>query len=81
MQCVVFLLAAAFVISRRPDLLTHAHFYGEDGTHWYADAYNSGWLRALTMPEGGYLNTLQRLVGSLSLLVPIRYAPFVLYVG
>ncbi len=80
MQCCVFLFAAAFVISRRPDLIAHAHFYAEDGSHWYADAYNSGWLRALTMPEGGYLNTLQRLVGSLSLLVPLRHAPLVMNV-
>jgi len=80
MQCAVFLLAGAFVFSRRPDLILYAHFYGEDGSHWYADAYNSGWLRALTLPEGGYLNTVQRLVGSLSLLVPLRYAPLVMNV-
>lgn len=78
MQCVVFLLASAIVMSRRPDLITHAHFYGEDGAVWYADAYNSGWLHALTLPAGGYLNTLQRLAASLSLLVPLRYAPLVM---
>jgi hypothetical protein len=78
MQCAVFLLTAALVMARRPDLLTHAHFYAEDGAIWYADAYNHGWLHALTQPAGGYLNTLQRLVASLSLLVPLRYAPLLM---
>ncbi len=78
LQCTVFLLAAALVISRRPDLIFHAHFYGEDGNTWYGDAYNLGWLRALTMTACGYLNTLQRLVGSLALLLPIRYAPLLM---
>ena len=41
MQCAVFFVAAAIVMSRRPDLIFHAHFYGEDGTSWYGDAYNS----------------------------------------
>lgn len=75
MQCAVFLAAALFVFARRPDLITNAHFYGEDGSQWYADAYNSGWLHALTVTAGGYLNTLQRLVASVSLLLPIRSAP------
>jgi hypothetical protein len=77
-QSLVLLIAAALVIARRPDLITHAHFYGEDGSQWYADAYNSGWLHALTRTAGGYLNTLQRLVAALSLLVPLRYAPLLM---
>jgi len=75
----VMAVAVILVISRRPDLVMHAHFYAEDGAVWYADAYNLGWVHALTLTAGGYLNTLQRLVGALSLLVPIRYAPLVRY--
>ena len=75
LQCAVFASAALFVFARRPDLLLHAHFYAEDGARWYAQAYNLGWLHALTITAGGYLNTLQRLVATLSLLVPIRWAP------
>ena len=74
----MFLLAGVLVMVRRPDLITDAHFYGEDGAHWYADAYNSSWWHALTLSAGGYLNTLQRLTGALSLIVPLRYAPLVM---
>ena len=80
-QCLVFVMAAIFVFSRRPDLITHAHFYAEDGAEWYAAAYNTGWLHALTQTAGGYLNTLQRLVASVSLLLPIRYAPLLMNVS
>jgi hypothetical protein len=75
MQCIVFLLATAVIVLRRPDVIFHAHFYAEDGAVWYADGYNLGWLHALTITAGGYVNTLQRLVAALSLLVPLRDAP------
>jgi hypothetical protein len=71
--CAVTLLA---LFSRCPYLLTHAQFYAEDGAVWYAEAYNQGWLHSLTLPEAGYLNTLQRLVAGPSLLLPLRDVPF-----
>ena len=75
--CLTVLVAAALVVLRKPDVLNNPQFYAEDGAVWYADAYNLGWLRALTIPDGGYLNSLQRLVAAISLLVPLRYAPLV----
>lgn len=56
-------------------MLRHAQFYAEDGAIWYADAYNFGWLHSLTLPDGGYFNTLQRLGGGVALLVPFQWAP------
>jgi hypothetical protein len=76
----VFLFAVAIVIARRPDVVTHAQFYAEDGAVWFADAYNLGWVHSLTLPAGGYLNTLQRLVAAVALLFPLRIAPLVLNV-
>lgn len=70
-----FLLALVIIFSRSPGMFTHAQFYAEDGAIWYADAYNFGWLHSLTLPDGGYFNTLQRLGGSLALLVPYQWAP------
>ena len=70
-----FLLALVVLFSRSPGMFTHAQFYAEDGAIWYADAYNFGWLHSLTLPDGGYFNTLQRLGGSLALLVPFQWAP------
>ena len=73
-----FLLALVLIFSRSPGMFTHAQFYAEDGAIWFADAYNFGWLHSLTLPDGGYFNTLQRLGGGLGLLVPFQWAPLVM---
>ncbi|HMF77093.1 MAG TPA: hypothetical protein VK604_15655 [Bryobacteraceae bacterium] len=78
--CLAAFIAAAAVIARRPDVLLNAQFYAEDGAVWYADAYNLGWIHALGITAGGYLNSLQRLVAAFSLLFPLRYAPLVMNV-
>ena len=57
----VLLLAPAVVVLRRPDAITTPQFYAEDGTYWFADAYNRG-LGALLLSNAGYLQTLPRLV-------------------
>ncbi len=80
-QCVVFLLVLLALFTRRPGLFLHAQFYAEDGAVWFEQAYNSGWLHSLTLPEGGYLNTLQRLVAGLALLVPFRWAPLMMAIA
>jgi hypothetical protein len=77
-QIFVFCLVMAALFSRCPSRLTQAQFYAEDGTYWFAQAYNLGWLHSLTLPDGGYLNTLQRLGAGLALLVPLRWAPLVM---
>jgi hypothetical protein len=77
-QVAVFAAAALLVFSRLPSFLLHPQFYGEDGPVWYAQAYNLGWLHSLVLPDGGYLNTLQRLGAGLSMLVPFRWTPLVM---
>jgi hypothetical protein len=76
-QIVIVVLAVLAIISRRPDAVLNPQFYGEDGTIWYAEAYNFGWFQALFHPQAGYFQTLPRLAGALSLLVPLRFAPLV----
>jgi hypothetical protein len=76
----VFLVAGTAVLSRRPSLFLHPEFYAEDGSVWYAQAYNWGWLHSLIVPDGGYLNTLPRLVAGLCLLGPLRFAPLLMNV-
>lgn len=73
-----FGLAVLAIFSREPSLFTHPQFWAEDGSYWYAQAYNGGWLHSLTQPLGGYLNTLQRIGAGLALLVPFRLAPLVM---
>ena len=71
----LFFLAAALIVSRRPDALFHAQFFAEDGSIWYPQAYTLGWFKALLHPQDGYFQTLPRLGAALALLVPLRYAP------
>jgi len=80
-QCIVFLLLLAALFTRRPDMFLHAQFYAEDGKYWYADAYNLGWVTALTVPVGGYLNVLSHLVAAFTLLFPLRDAPLLMNIA
>jgi hypothetical protein len=73
--------ACLLVILRSPAMFSHARFYAEDGAVWYAQAYNGGWLHSLTLAAGGYLNTLQRLIGGAALLVPFHRAPLMMAIG
>ena len=76
---VVFLAAFLIIFSRRPDAITNAQFFAEDGERWYADAYRFG-VRCLLIPDeaGGYLHTAPRLAALLSLLVLFSRAPLVM---
>jgi hypothetical protein len=75
LQLLAFFIAAALVVSRRPDALFHPQFFGEDGSIWYPEAYMSGWFTSLLHSSNGYFQTLPRLIASVALLVPLRFAP------
>jgi hypothetical protein len=77
-QIAVFGLVLMALFSRRPSLITHAQFYAEDGTIWFAQAYNGGWLHSLVLQQAGYLNTMPRLGAGLALLFPFQWAPLVM---
>ena len=78
LQLLVFFVAAALVVSHRPDALFNPQFFAEDGTIWYPEAYTSGWLAALFHSRNGYFQTLPRLASSIALLAPFRFAPLVM---
>jgi len=73
----IYLIAFAVVIARRPDAVFHAQFYAEDGSIWFADAYNYGWWRVLFSPYEGYLHVLPRAAAAIALLVPLSRAALV----
>jgi hypothetical protein len=77
LQAIAFSVAFLIVCSRRPDAILNAQFYAEDGRVWWLDAYNLG-LHSLFMPQGGYLNTLSRIVALIALLFPLSLAPLVM---
>lgn len=78
LHALVFFGAVLLFVLRRPDAIFHAQFYGEDGTVWYAEAYNLGSLHSLLIPHTGYFQTLPRAIASLSLLAPLRWAPLIM---
>ncbi len=71
-------VTGALLVLRRPDAITHAQFWAEDGVVWYADAYNLGALPALVRPKDGYVQILPRLVAAVTLWVPMLRAPLVM---
>lgn len=72
-----FFLSCLIIAFRRPDALFPARFFAEDGTVFYASAYNHGWWRVLFSPYQGYLHLLPRLAAGAALLVPLVFAPLV----
>jgi len=79
LHAAIFFLAFLVLFARRPDAILNAQFYAEDGKYWFAEAYNLGW-HCLFLPVGGYLNSLSRLIGLLTLLFPLVYVPLVMNV-
>jgi hypothetical protein len=53
------LLAAALIVSLRPDAVTNAQFWAEDGKFFYADVYNRGLLPTLMVPQAGISRSCQ----------------------
>ena len=73
----VFIVALAILISRRPDAFFKAQFWAEDGVVWYSDAYNAGIIHSLFLPHAGYFQTISRLTASIAQFFPLAYAPFI----
>lgn len=76
-QSVSFFAAFFITVLRRPDAVLHAQFFAEDGSRWFAEAYNNGWLKVLFWTDSGYIQVLPRLAASLALLVHTVHAPLV----
>lgn len=69
------LVACLLIFLRRPDALLNPQFLAEDGTYYYAQAYNLGGLRALFLPAAGYLLITDRLIAAVAVLLPMAWAP------
>jgi hypothetical protein len=66
------------IVSRRPEAVLHAAFFAEDGKVWFQQAFNDHWWNALLITDGGYFQTLSRIVAAFSLLVPLRQVPLLM---
>jgi hypothetical protein len=67
-------VASAIFILRRPDIITNAQFWAEDGVNWYEEAYTNG-IAALLRPNTGYLQTFSRVVFGIATYMPLLWAP------
>jgi hypothetical protein len=70
-------LCAALLLLRSPGSLLHPQFWAEDGTLFFQQAFNEGFLRTVLRPFSGYLHLFPRLVAGISLLFPMEAAPLV----
>lgn len=69
-----FLFITLMIILRRPDIITHAQPWAEDGRFWLQSAYNNGVLASLFLPENGYYQSISRLTYGVSLLFGLKHA-------
>ncbi|MGA7937436.1 MAG: hypothetical protein WCA35_28050, partial [Kovacikia sp.] len=74
LHLLVFLIAFALLVLRQPGSVFNAQFWAEDGTIFYANAYNLGAIHSLFLPYAGYLCFVQRLVASFIQLFPLEWA-------
>lgn len=70
-------LVASLLLLRKPESLLHPQFWAEDGTLFFQEAFNHGFLSTLLQPAAGYLHTFPRLVAGFSLLWPMELAPLI----
>lgn len=81
LHILIFALVFVLLVSRRPDAVFHPQFYAEDGTVWFADAYNFGWAAITHLAyrnwNSAYFSLLTRLVAELALSFPFSKAPLV----
>jgi len=73
----VLLGFAIFVahFSRSPEVLLKPQFWAEDGTVFYQQAHEVGFLHSVLTPHSGYVHLFPRLIAGLSLLLPLSLAP------
>lgn len=63
------------IFTHRPDALLNPQFLAEDGAYFYAQAYNLGALRAMTIPVAGYLVTSARIAALIAMFFPLSWGP------
>ncbi|PYG50412.1 hypothetical protein DEU53_102376 [Pantoea sp. AG1095] len=73
---IIGFMALAFVllVLRRPDIITNAQPWAEDGRVWMAGIYNDGFWASLFLPQNGYYQTISRITYGFSLLFGIENA-------
>lgn len=73
----VFAASFAVLILRRPQVLTRAEFFNEDGQVFFVGSFFGSSLEQLARSYAGYLNVVPRIVAWIEHLVAVGFAPLV----
>src|SRR6266700_1373042 len=73
--CLFFIIV--LVIGRRPELFIEPRFIEEEGTVFFAYAFNHSWWENLLMQYGGYYSLCTNSAAALAVLFPFDIAPLV----
>lgn len=73
--CAAIVLCYLVFFLRWPEILLDAQFWGEDGWSWWPDARKMG-VASMWSPHAGYLVVVCRLVGLLTVPLPLAWGPF-----
>lgn len=76
-KVLLFISIFILIIMRRPDIVTNAQPWAEDGTIWIQNLYNNGLFDSIIRPQNGYYQTVARLIYSISLVFGLENAPLV----
>lgn len=76
---IIGIMIATFVliILRRPDIITNAQPWAEDGHVWLAGIYNDGFWSSVILPLNGYYQTISRVTYGIALTFGIQNAALV----
>ncbi len=74
----LMLLAICCTVARAPSLFSRPRFWAEEGSEYFAFAWNHDWLIALLQPHLGYFSLIPNFSTTVSAkLVPLEWAPLV----
>lgn len=72
----LWLLLTAIVMARIPTLWLAGEFVAEDAWVFFAEAFNTAWLKSLLTPYAGYFHLLPRIYAELLSNFPLAYQPY-----
>jgi hypothetical protein len=76
-QGLLFLVLFLIIAARRPDILTNAQPWAEDGFVWMTEIYSRGFWSSVLLPQNGYYQTLPKLTYGFGLLFGVGKAALV----
>lgn len=76
-QGLLFGMVFFAIAARRPDILTNAQPWAEDGVVWMMEIHNNGFWSSIFLPQNGYYQTISKLTYGFALLFGVGKAALV----